>query len=361
MEPFTILTINPGSTSTKIAVFKNETLTMEKTLRHSNEELSQYTTVADQFEFRKNLIINALKADNFNLATLNAIVGRGGLLHPIKSGVYEVNEAMKADLRHSPLGEHASNLGGLIAEDMAKNIGANVRAFIADPVVVDEMQEVARMTGLKLFERKSIFHALNQKAVARAYAKEHGTQYENLNLIIAHMGGGISIGAHQKGLVIDVNNALDGEGPFTPERTGTLPVGPLVNLCFSGKYTKEEIKEMIKGQGGMMNHLGTNDTRVAREAIAEGDQDAKKFLDAMCYNIAKYIGSMAVVLDGNVDAIILTGGIAYGTEQMKQIEEKVKFIAPVSLFPGEDEMLALALNGLRVLRGETQPAIYSSK
>lgn len=360
MQTFTILTINPGSTSTKIAVFENETLLFEKTLRHTSEELEPYKTVSDQFEFRKSVIIKALEDEQFDLNRLSAIVGRGGLLHPLASGVYQVNDLMKSDLRESPIGEHASNLGGLIADNIATSL-PGVEAFIADPVVVDEMDDIARMTGHPLFTRSSIFHALNQKAVGRAYSKQIGKKYEDLNLIIAHMGGGVSVGAHLRGRVVDVNNALDGEGPFSPERAGTLPVGPLVNLCFSGKFTLSQVKKMVKGEGGIMAHLGINDARQAREMAAAGDIKAQQVLDSMCYSIAKYIGSMAVALSGEVDAILLTGGIAYSDQMMAKISQRVKFIAPISIFPGEDEMLALAQNGLMVLTGEVTPSVYVGK
>lgn len=362
MSNYTILTINPGSTSTKIAVFENDKLLFEENLSHSSSELAPYGSVAEQFAFRKSAILETLKSKNFDIAKIDVIVGRGGLLYPMESGVYEVNDLMKKDLREAANGEHASNLGGLIADDLAKEIGHGVRAYIADPVVVDELADVARVSGHPLFARTSIFHALNQKAIARAYAKQVDKKYEELNLIIAHMGGGISVGAHEKGRVIDVNNALDGEGPFTPERSGTLPVGAVVNLCFSGKYAKNEVKEMVKGKGGLVAHLGTNDVRTAIAKYKEGDQHTILILKAMCYGVAKTIGAMAVALKGKVDAIIITGGIANNKETlMPLIEERVKFIAPVEIFPGEDEMLALALNGLRVASGEAKPSVYVGK
>lgn len=362
MKNYTILAINPGSTSTKIAVFENEDLLFEENLSHSSDQIAQFGCVADQFGFRKNAILETLKAKNFDIDTIDVIVGRGGLLYPVESGVYEVNDAMKVDLKSAPNGEHASNLGGLIADDLAKAIGHGVRAFIADPVVVDELDEVARVSGHPLFERTSIFHALNQKAIGRAYAKKVGKKYEELNLIIAHMGGGISVGAHKKGKVVDVNNALDGEGPFTPERSGTLPIGAIVNACFSGNYSKIEMKEMVKGKGGLVAHLGTNDVRTAIAKYKEGDKHTILILNAMCYNVAKTIGAMAVALKGEVDAIIITGGIANNKETlMPIIVDHTKFIAPVEIYAGEDEMLALALNGFRVVSGETEPRIYTGK
>lgn len=362
MNSFTILTINPGSTSTKIAVFENENLIFEESLSHSSDQLEVFETVAKQFAFRKKAILNTLLEKGFDIDKLDVIVGRGGLLFPMESGVYEVNELMKNDLLEAKNGEHASNLGGLIAEDLATEIGHGVKAYIADPVVVDELSEVARVSGHPLFSRTSIFHALNQKAIGRAYAKSVNKKYEDLNLIIAHMGGGISIGAHQKGKVVDVNNALDGEGPFTPERSGTLPAGQLVNACFSGSYTKNEVKEMIKGHGGLVAHLGTNDVRTAIVKYKAGDEHTILIINAMCYGVSKSIGAMAAALKGDVDAIIITGGIANNRETlMSQIIEHVKFIAPVEIFPGEDEMLALAMNGLRVVSGETLPMKYSGK
>lgn len=362
MKNYTILAINPGSTSTKIAVFENDHLLFEENLSHSSDQIAKFSCVSDQFGFRKNAILETLKAKNFDIDTIDVIVGRGGLLYPVESGVYEVNDVMKVDLKSAPNGEHASNLGGLIADDLAKAIGHGVRAFIADPVVVDELDEVARVSGHPMFERTSIFHALNQKAIGRAYAKKVGKKYEDLNLIIAHMGGGISVGAHKKGKVVDVNNALDGEGPFTPERSGTLPIGAIVNACFSGKYSKSEMKEMVKGKGGLVAHLGTNDVRTAIAKYKEGDKHTILILKAMCYNVAKTIGAMAVALKGDVDAIIITGGIANNKETlMPIIVEHTKFIAPVEIYPGEDEMLALALNGFRVVSGETEPRIYTGK
>jgi butyrate kinase len=281
---------------------------------------------------------------------LNAVVGRGGLLKPIEGGTYSVNEVMLEDLKVGILGQHASNLGGIIANEIAKDF--SIPAFIVDPVVVDEMEEIARISGIPEIERVSIFHALNQKAVAKRYANEFNNKYEEINVIVAHMGGGISVGAHKNGRVVDVNNALDGEGPFSPERSGGLPVGDLVKLCFSGKYTYDEIKKMINGKGGFVAHYNTNDARAVSEAMRQGDKKAELLLKAMAYQIAKEIGKCAAVLSGKVEAIILTGGIAYGKEIVELIKERVDFIAPVVVYPGEDELLALAQGGLRVLKGE---------
>lgn len=353
---FQILTINPGSTSTKIAVFEDEKEVFAKTLRHSAEELSPFVTVASQFQFRKNIILSELQKAGINILSLHAIVGRGGLVKPIESGIYEVNDTLVHDLENPVMGEHASNLGGLIAQDIAKEIQHNVKAYIADPVVVDELEPIARFSGHPAIKRVSIFHALNQKVIARTYAKEIGKSYEELNLIVAHMGGGISVGAHSKGRVIDVNNALDGEGPFSPERSGGLPTGALVEICYSGK-NKSEVKKMLKGEGGVIAYLNTNDMRIVEEK-ALYDQDYAMVQNAMCYQIGKEIGAMAAVLNGRVDAILLTGGIAYGKPITDYIEKMVGFIAPIKIYPGEDEMRALALNGLMVLKGEIEAKIY---
>lgn len=352
-----ILAINPGSTSTKIAIFRDETEIFQKTLRHSAEEIAQYPKIIDQFRFRKVAILDSLKENGIEIENIRIIVGRGGLLRPIPSGVYKVNSQMIDDMTTARMGEHASNLGGIIADDLAKEI-KGCEAYIADPVVVDELCDVARISGHPLFKRVSIFHALNQKAVAKGYARSIGKNYNEMNLIMAHLGGGVSVGAHLKGQVIDVNNALNGEGPFSPERSGTLPALQLAQLCFSGDYTFDQVKKIITGQGGVVAYLGTNSFVEVAERVAAGDQQAKLIADAFVFNIAKGIGAAAAVLSGNVDTIILTGGIAYATEMMKQISEMVKFIAPVVVVPGEDEMSALAMNGLAVYRGEEIPKDY---
>ncbi len=353
---FRILTINPGSTSTKIALFQDEEQIFSKTLRHSTEELSPFPTVASQFQFRKDIILDELQKAGYDICSLNAIVGRGGLVKPIESGIYEVNERLAHDLENPVMGEHASNLGGLIARDIARQLGNGIKAYIADPVVVDELEPIARISGHPAISRVSIFHALNQKVIARTYAGEIGKKYEELNLIVAHMGGGISVGAHARGRVVDVNNALDGEGPFSPERSGGLPTGALVDLCFSGK-SKAEIKKMLKGEGGVVAYLGTIDMQQV-ENKAEQDPQYKLIQEALCYQVSKEIGAMAAVLEGKVDAILLTGGIAYGKPVTDSITARVGFIAPVKVYPGEDEMRALAMNGLMVLRGEMTVKVY---
>lgn len=347
---FKLLIINPGSTSTKIGVYEDEKAILVETLRHSSEEIAKYEHIYDQFQFRKNVILDVLKEKDIDIKTLNAIVGRGGLLKPIEGGTYAVNDKMLEDLKVGIQGQHASNLGGIIANEIAKEL--NVPAFIVDPVVVDEMEDIARVSGMPEIERKSIFHALNQKAVAKRYAKEKGKKYEDTNVIVAHMGGGVSVGAHKAGRIVDVNNALDGEGPFSPERSGGVPVGDLVKLCFSGKYTLDEIKKKINGKGGFVAYLNTND---AREVQGSTDPKASLVYDAMGYQVAKEIGKCAAVLCGKVEAIILTGGIAYSNRMVDYIKERVEFIAPVVVYPGEDELLALAEGALRVLTGE-EPA-----
>ena len=356
MSIFRILAINPGSTSTKIAVFDNDQEVIEITLRHSTEEIAKYETIFSQYDFRKKVILDALDNNNINLSKLSAVVGRGGLLKPIEGGTYLVDEKLLDDLKVGVLGEHASNLGGVLAYEIAEKL--NIPSYIVDPVVVDELDEVARISGMPELERKSIFHALNQKAVARRLADDLGREYSDLNIIAAHLGGGISVGAHKQGRVIEVNNALDGEGAFSPERSGGLPSGDLAKLCFSGKYTYAEIKKMIKGNGGLNAYLGTNDGRDVLKMIENGDKNAEVVFKAMAYQVAKDIGSCATVLKGKVDGIILTGGLAYGELLVKWISEAVEFIGPVYVYAGEDEMKALCEGGIRVLNGSEEAKRY---
>lgn len=356
MKIYRILSINPGSTSTKIAVYENEREVFEKTLRHSNEELGGFEDIFSQKEFRKNVILDVLKENDIAIETLDAVVGRGGLLKPIAGGTYQVTEHMIKDLKKGVLGEHASNLGGVIAHEIADPVGK--KSYIVDPVVVDEMTAVAKISGIPEIERKSIFHALNQKAVARRYCNGNGKDYEKVNLIVAHMGGGISVGIHESGKVVDVNNALDGDGPFSPERSGGVPAGDLVRMCFSEKYSEAFIKKRLKGNGGVVAYLNTNDMRDVVKMMEAGDEKAKLIFDAMIYQVAKEIGSMATVVSGRVDAILLTGGIAYSKLITDAIVKRVGFIAPVHIYPGEDEMSALTLGGLRVERGEEEAKTY---
>lgn len=352
-----ILAINPGSTSTKIAVFDQMQQVFVKNIKHSTEQLSVFPTIADQYEFRKSTIMEELQTANVNLDDIAIVMGRGGLVKPLTSGVYKVNELMKKHLKQGYNGQHACNLGGLIADSIATSIGLEC-AFIADPVVVDEFEEVARIAGHPKFERLSIFHALNQKAIARMYAADNGRKYEDLNLVVAHMGGGVSVGAHKEGRVIDVNQALDGEGPFSPERSGTLPVNQLIDVCFSGQYSYDEVKKMVVGQGGYVAYFGINDAYAIEKAALEGDKKADLLEEAMAYQVAKQIGEAAVVLKGKIDAIILTGGIAYGVPVVNRIKKYVSWIAPVAVYPGEDEMKAMAMNANMVLNKETEVKEY---
>lgn len=353
---FRVLAINPGSTSTKIAVYDNEELLFEQVVRYSNEELAPFSSVIEQYEFRKNGILQMLHERDVSIESLDAVVGRGGLLKPIAGGTYAVNDAMLTALRLAERGEHASNLGGVIAKEIANK--QNIPSYIVDPVVVDELADIARISGLPGYDRLSTFHALNQKAVARKISKEIGKSYEAANLIIAHMGGGITVGVHQGGQVIDVNDGLYGEGPFSPERTGGLPTGHMLALCFSGKYTLSEVKKIIAGKGGLVAYLGTNDGREVGKMVEAGDAKAKLVYEAMAYQIAKEIAADAAVLCGRVDAIVLTGGLAYDKMLVKMISERVRFIAEVKIVPGEHEMIALTEGALRVLRGEEQAKEY---
>ncbi|MCF8234665.1 MAG: butyrate kinase [Bacteroidales bacterium] len=352
-----ILAINPGSTSTKIAVFQNEEPIFIKNIKHKIEELSKFEKITDQFQFRKHIIIRELDNADVTEDHVKAVVGRGGLVRPIESGVYMVNDKMKHDLQNSPLGEHASNLGGLIADDIAQSL-PDCKAYITNPVVVDELDDIARISGHPRFKRLSIFHALNQKAVAHEHAKSILKKYEDLNLIVVHLGGGITVGAHRKGRVIDVNQGLDGEGPFSPERSGTLPVGDLVRLCFSGEFSQKEIMKMIKGEGGMVAYLKTNNAYEVEKRVEKGDKEAEMIYDAMSYQVSKAIGGMAAVLNGEVDGILITGGIAHDKWFVNRIVERVHRFGPVHIYPGEDEMRALAMNVLRVIKGEIQPKTY---
>jgi len=352
-----ILAINPGSTSTKIAIFDDGKEVFETTLRHQSEEINKYEKIFDQYDFRKKVILDTLIEQGINLTKLSAVVGRGGLLKPIEGGTYKVTPKMIEDLKMGLLGEHASNLGGILAFEIASKL--NIPSFIVDPVVVDELQDVARISGMPELPRISIFHALNQKAVARRASEELGKKYEDCNFVVAHMGGGISVGAHRNGRVVDVNNALDGDGPFSPERSGGVPIGGLAKMCFSGEYSLDDIKRKIKGQGGLVAYLDTNDAREVENRIKDGDQNAELIYKAMAYQISKEIGAYAAVLKGQVDAIILTGGIAYDKLFVSWIKENISFIADVIVYPGEDEMSALANGGLRVLNGEEEAKIYS--
>lgn len=347
-----ILVINPGSTSTKIAVFEDTKELMTKNIKHSVEDLAGFTRIFEQYDLREKTILDEIKKAGFDIGSFGAVVGRGGLLKPIRGGVYKINQRMIDDLKEAKMGEHASNLGAPIALAVAKAAGENVCAYIVDPVVVDEMEGIARFSGIPEISRLSIFHALNQKAVARRYARERGKKYEDFNFIIAHLGGGVSVGAHKKGRVIDVNNALNGEGPFSPERSGGLPAGQLVKMCFSGKYTSDEINKKLKGNGGLVAYLGTNSAYEVEKRVLAGEHEAEIVYKAMAYQVSKEIGALSAVLEGKVDAIILTGGVAYDKLFVSWVKEKVSFIADVIAYPGEDEMQALADGCFYGMKGE---------
>ncbi|CAF1830917.1 Butyrate kinase 2 [Bacillus subtilis] len=351
-----ILTINPGSTSTKIGVFHNERSIFEKTLRHNIEELQRFDRIIDQYEFRKNHILETLHEQGINISKFDAVCARGGLLRPIEGGTYVVNDEMIEDLKSGYAGQHASNLGGIIAREIAD--GLNIPSYIVDPVVVDEMSVLAKVSGMPEIERKSIFHALNQKAVARKAAASLGKRYENMKMIITHMGGGITIGVHDRGRVVDVNNGLHGEGPFSPERAGTVPAGDLVDLCFSGEYTKEEIMKKLVGTGGLLGYLGTNDAVKVEQMIQGGDEKARFIYDAMAYQVAKEIGAASAALKGEVEAIVLTGGLAYGKSFVSAIRSYIDWISDVLVYPGENELQSLAQGALRVLQGEERSKQY---
>ncbi len=358
-----ILAINPGSTSTKIAVFEDSQPVMHNTIRHSVEELARFPRVIDQLDYRRDLVLKALAASGIPFE-FDAIIGRGGLLRPIPGGVYEVNDAMVYDTSHA-LRDHACNLGCLIAQSLASEI-PDCPAFIADPGVVDEIDERARITGSPLLPRITTWHALNQRAIARRYARQlsekegRKIKYKDLDLIICHLGGGISVGAHKGGKCIDVNNAFDGEGPFSPERAGSLPSGALIDLCYSGRYTREELKKRISGRAGLAAHLGTVSVIEIEERIAAGDTHAKEVLDAMIYQVAKAIAALTPAFRGKVDAVLITGGIAYSKYVTGELIKLIDYIAPIEIFPGEDELEALAMNALGALSGELPVNIYTA-
>ncbi len=352
---YRILAINPGSTSTKIAVYDNEKQLLVKAINHKIEDLEVYERIQDQFEMRKNEVLKYLKENDIDLNSINAIVGRGGLLPPVKSGAYLVNEEMIDRLVNRPILEHASNLGAIIAYEISKPLGIN--AYIYDSVSVDELTDVARLSGIKDMDRDCLSHALNSRAMAIKYAKNNNKKYEELNLIVAHLGGGISLSIHEKGKMVDI--VSDDEGPFSPERSGRVPCKKLIDRCFSGNYTHREMLKTIRGKGGISSYLGTIDVRKVEEMINEGNENAKLVHDAMTYQIAKGIGELATVVCGNVDAIILTGGMAYSKLITDNIKKRVEFISEVCVIPGENELEALSLGILRVLRKEEDAKTYS--
>jgi butyrate kinase len=344
-----ILVVNPGSLSTKVALYAGDRCLRTETVNHSPGELGGFAHIPDQFDLRRAAVLQCLENWGEPLRGLSAVVGRGGLVKPLTGGVYRVNADMVHDLRHGLSGEHASNLGGLIAADLAG--AAGVPAFVVDPVMVDELISLARYTGLPEIKRRSIFHALNQRAVGRKAAAEVGKDYREANLIVAHLGSGVSVGAHRRGKVIDVNNALDGDGPFGVERAGRLPVADLIRVCFSGRWTEEELIRRVRRQGGLVGHLGVNDGREVEARIELGDEHARECFEAMAYQIAKEIGGLAVALGGQVDAIVFTGGLAHSQRLMGWLRERVGFLGPVLVYPGENEMEALAVGAWRALEG----------
>src|SRR6056297_3714590 len=351
-----ILTINPGSTTTKLGLYNRTTEIKKINIDHDIKDLKNFARISDQLEFRYNYILEFLQKEDIEIKNIAAVVGRGGLLRPIDGGTYRVNEKMKEDLKEAKRGEHASNLGGLLADLLAKK--ADCPAFIVDPVVVDEMQEIAKISGIPELRRKSILHALNQKAVARKYSEIVNKEYKDINLIVAHLGGGISVGAHQKGKIIDVNNALSGDGPFSPNRSGGVPSFDLLKMCYSDKYDKDWLEKRLIGQGGVTAYLDTSNMLEVENRINQGEQKAKLIFTAMAYQVSKEIGAMSAVLKGRCDAVILTGGIAYSDYFVKLVKKRVKHIAPVKVFAGEEELEALAVGAYRVLSGNEKAKNY---
>jgi butyrate kinase len=352
-----ILAINPGSTSTKIALYADKQAIIVETLDHPVSEIQKFERVQDQFEFRKNLITDLLKENGISFESLDAVVGRGGLLPPVKSGAYKVNDVMVNRLKNNPVVEHASNLGALIAYEIAEEVG--IPAYIYDSVAVDELADVARISGMPLIPRASLLHALNARAMAHKVAENYGKKYNEMNMIVAHLGGGISVSAHQKGQMIDLNS--DDEGPFSPERSGRVPCNKLIDLCYSGKYDKKTMKKMLRGKGGLSAYLGTVDVREIEKMIKDGNKEALLIHEAMAYQVAKAIGELATVLKGEIDAIVLTGGISYSNMITDWISERVSFIAPIEIMAGENELESLAFGTLRVLNGEEEARIYTEE
>lgn len=349
-----LLVINPGSTSTKIALYTDKKEVFAKTLDHPAEEIEKYNKVQEQFEMRKDIVISFLKENGYNLNELSAVVGRGGMLPPVKSGAYKVNDKMIDRLKHSPVIEHASNLGALIAYEIANAIG--VPAYIYDSVRVDELKAIARISGMPDIPRTSTSHALNSRAMAMKTAGKYGKKYSDMNFIVAHLGGGISLSVHEKGLMVDV--IADDEGPFSPERAGRVPCKELIDLCYSGKFDKKTMHKKLRGNGGLKAYLNTADAREVEKMIRDGNEEARLVYEAMAYQVAKGIGELATVVDGNVDAVIITGGMAYSGILTSWIKKRVEFIAPVEILPGENEMESLALGALRVLNGKEAAMEY---
>lgn len=353
---FDVLTINPGSTSTKLAVYQGDKVLFEETVRHTMQEFADFNNVQEQFDFRWQVLRRVIDAFGYDVNNLDAVVGRGGLLRPVAGGTYMVTEKMLADLKTNKYGEHASNLGAMLAKKLADTL--DIPSFIVDPVVVDEILPIARFSGNELIARKSIFHALNHKAAGRKIAKKLGSDYEKLNFVIAHLGGGISVAAHRQGKAVDVNNALDGDGPFSPERSGSLPMNDFLEACFSGKWNKRELHDLIIGRGGMISYLGTNSMLEVEAKVKAGDEKAIQAFDAMAYQVSKEIGACSTVLHGKIDAIILTGGLARSDLFTSKIIEQTNWIASVIIEPGEDELEALNSGVQRVLAGLEKEKLY---
>ena len=353
-----ILVINEGSTSSKIAIYKDDEQIFRETIRYTRKELEVFHNVWEQYDSRKSGIIDALKRFNFPLNRLNVITSRGGTVKPIPGGIYYITLEMLNDIKSGHYGNHATNVGCQIAFDLAEEL--KIPAITLDPPVTDEMCELAKYSGLHHFKRRSSFHALSQKATARKVADKLGKPHTELNLIVSHLGGGISVGAHSNGQIIDVNNALDGDGPFSPERAGSLPAGDLIDLCFSGIYTRKQMHRLISGHGGLVSYLGASDVLEIEERIKSGDTKAKEVFEAMAYQVAKEIGAAAAILDGQVDAIALTGSLVYSQRLIEILTRKISFIAPIHLFPGENELASLAAGALRFMRGEEKAKIYNT-
>jgi butyrate kinase len=356
MTDHILLVLNFGSTSTKLAVFDDDACRFSLTLRHSVADLAPFGDIGEQYAFRRSAIIASLADHGVALRDLTAIVSRGGLLKPIPGGVYAIGEELVADAKSGRYGKHACNLCCEVAFDLGRELG--VPAFTVDPPSSDELNDEARVTGLPTIARRSLYHALNQRAIARRFAADLGRDVTGMNLIVVHLGGGISVGAHEGGRVVDVNNAVDGEGPFSPERAGTLPAGDLAALCFSGQHTREEVMRLITGKGGLVAHLGTTDGQELEKRIAAGDEDVRRVVSAMAYHVARAVGAAATVLAGRVDAVVMTGGLAHWTRLVEMISVRVAFLAPIRLYPGEDEIGALAAGALRVLSGEETAKTY---
>jgi butyrate kinase len=358
MMKFNILVVNPKDYETQIAVYDNYKLLYMIGRRHSEEELAGFKSIYDQVGYRKNIVFKELSNNQFSLEDLKVVISRGGLIHPVKSGVYQINEPLKNDLKHSPVGEDIINIAGLVVDAIAAEVPGTL-ALIADPTVVDEMQEIARVTGSPEIHRKSIFHALNQKAVAKMYAETHNRKYDEINLIVAHLGNGTTVGAHRKGRVIDVNQGFAGDGPFSLVRSGTLPTGDIVEMCFSGKKTKEQVECLITHCGGLFAHLGTTSLHEIEAKLKNGDDRTKFILEAMAYQVAKTIGEMYAVLKGEVDAILITGELANLELVNKVILDHIHNFAPTYFYPGDNEIKSMADNALRVIKGEMKVSEYA--